>query len=103
MARGIWYRELAVQLRCLALRMPWPHSACCNINSRLSLALARVQITQVFIDQFVHHPLMYFPVFYCLKEVCRQGNVPLLATSPLSHGESCRVLEFAESHVAWPL
>lgn len=23
---------------------------------------------QVFLDQFVHHPLLYFPVFYCTKE-----------------------------------
>lgn len=30
---------------------------------------------QVFIDQFVHHPLMYFPVFYGLKEVINGGTV----------------------------
>ena len=24
---------------------------------------------QVFLDQCVHHPLMYFPVFYCTKEI----------------------------------
>lgn len=25
-------------------------------------------VAQVFLDQCVHHPLMYFPVFYCIKE-----------------------------------
>ena len=32
---------------------------------------------QVFLDQFVYHPLCYFPVFYCCKEVI-QGD----ATTP---------------------
>ena len=82
MARGTWYRELAVHLRCLAPQMLQLHSACRNTTSGLSLA--RVQITQVFIDQFVHHPLMYFPVFYCLKEVRSQGDVRFLAAPPLS-------------------
>ena len=26
-------------------------------------------IAQTFLDQCVHHPLMYFPAFYCTKEV----------------------------------
>lgn len=26
-------------------------------------------VSQVFIDQFVHHPLLYFPVFYTLKDI----------------------------------
>lgn len=26
-------------------------------------------LAQVFLDQFVHHPLMYFPVFYMLKDL----------------------------------
>lgn len=26
-------------------------------------------LSQVFLDQFVHHPLLYFPVFYAIKEV----------------------------------
>jgi len=30
---------------------------------------------QVFIDQCVHHPLLYFPVFYSLKEVVGGGSV----------------------------
>lgn len=29
-------------------------------------------VAQVFIDQCVHHPLMYFPVFYCTREVVMQ-------------------------------
>eukprot|EP00617_Octactis_speculum_P021561 CAMPEP_0185752756 /NCGR_PEP_ID=MMETSP1174-20130828/11537_1 /TAXON_ID=35687 /ORGANISM="Dictyocha speculum, Strain CCMP1381" /LENGTH=413 /DNA_ID=CAMNT_0028430321 /DNA_START=16 /DNA_END=1257 /DNA_ORIENTATION=+ len=32
-------------------------------------------LTQVFLDQCVHHPLLYFPVFYSLKEVVAGGNV----------------------------
>jgi len=30
---------------------------------------------QVFIDQFVHHPLMYFPFFYTLKELVNGGPI----------------------------
>mmetsp|Transcript_23690 Transcript_23690/g.53464 ORF Transcript_23690/g.53464 Transcript_23690/m.53464 type:complete len:328 (+) Transcript_23690:221-1204(+) len=30
---------------------------------------------QVFLDQCVHHPLLYFPVFYSLKEVVGGGTV----------------------------
>lgn len=32
-------------------------------------------LSQVFIDMCIHHPLMYFPVFYSLKEVVAGGNV----------------------------
>mmetsp|Transcript_62253 Transcript_62253/g.103458 ORF Transcript_62253/g.103458 Transcript_62253/m.103458 type:complete len:445 (-) Transcript_62253:146-1480(-) len=35
----------------------------------------RNMLTQVFLDQFVHHPLMYFPCFYCLKEVVNGGQI----------------------------
>ena len=35
----------------------------------------RNMITQVILDQFVHHPLMYFPAFYSLKEVINGGTV----------------------------
>ena len=31
-------------------------------------------IWQVGFDQFVHHPLMYFPVFYVLKELVNGGE-----------------------------
>jgi len=32
-------------------------------------------LAQVFIDQCIHHPLMYFPAFYCTKEmVVSEGN-----------------------------
>lgn len=31
---------------------------------------------QVFIDQCVHHPLMYFPVFYMTKEFVTSGGKP---------------------------
>lgn len=34
----------------------------------------RNMLAQVGIDQFVHHPLMYFPVFYVLKEVVNGGS-----------------------------
>lgn len=29
---------------------------------------------QVFLDQCVHHPLMYFPAFYCTRELVMQEN-----------------------------
>jgi len=29
---------------------------------------------QVFIDQFVHHPFSYFPVFYATKEIVQNGT-----------------------------
>ena len=35
----------------------------------------RSMVAQVVIDQFVHHPLLYFPVFYGLKEVVNGGTV----------------------------
>ena len=31
---------------------------------------------QVFLDQFVHHPLMYFPVFYMIKDFVSQPDKP---------------------------
>ena len=34
-------------------------------------ALSRVQVG---FDQFIHHPLMYFPVFYVLKELVNGGE-----------------------------
>eukprot|EP01046_Picozoa_sp_COSAG06_P022918 COSAG06_NODE_1798_length_8368_cov_4.946668_7_plen_110_part_00 len=34
----------------------------------------RVVLAQVFLDQFVHHPLLYFPAFYCLKEGMESGE-----------------------------
>jgi glycine cleavage system regulatory protein len=37
-------------------------------------------LSQVFIDQCVHHPLMYFPVFYMTKEiVTSDGNPDFMA------------------------
>ena len=32
-------------------------------------------LTQVFLDQCVHHPLAYFPVFYSVKEVVGGGSI----------------------------
>jgi len=32
---------------------------------------------QVFIDQCIHHPLMYFPVFYCTKELVMSDSPDL--------------------------
>mmetsp|Transcript_30328 Transcript_30328/g.66513 ORF Transcript_30328/g.66513 Transcript_30328/m.66513 type:complete len:419 (-) Transcript_30328:464-1720(-) len=34
----------------------------------------RRMLSQVFLDQFVHHPIMYFPAFYSLKEVVNGGT-----------------------------
>lgn len=33
-------------------------------------------ISQAFIDQCVHHPLLYFPVFYCTKELVTSPEHP---------------------------
>lgn len=33
-------------------------------------------IAQVFLDQCVHHPLMYFPAFYCTKELVTSEGRP---------------------------
>jgi len=33
--------------------------------------------SQVFLDQFVHHPLLYFPVFYSIKEVVTSDSPDL--------------------------
>lgn len=33
-------------------------------------------VAQVFLDQCVHHPLMYFPAFYCTKEIVTSGGKP---------------------------
>jgi len=34
---------------------------------------------QVFLDQCVHHPLMYFPAFYCTKELVMKQEPDLVA------------------------
>jgi glycine cleavage system regulatory protein len=34
----------------------------------------RSLFAQVFIDQFVHHPLLYFPVFYMIKDAATSGR-----------------------------
>jgi glycine cleavage system regulatory protein len=48
--------------------------AAAPVASKLKdVAGTRNMLTQVFLDQFVHHPLMYFPAFYALKEVVN-GN-----------------------------
>jgi hypothetical protein len=40
------------------------------LRAKLQDAKGMFQVgAQVFIDQCVHHPLMYFPVFYCTKEL----------------------------------
>jgi predicted amino acid-binding ACT domain protein len=40
------------------------------LSAKLKDAKGMFQVgAQVFIDQCVHHPLMYFPVFYCTKEL----------------------------------
>ena len=33
-------------------------------------------LAQVFLDQCVHHPLMYFPAFYCTKEIVMAEGSP---------------------------
>lgn len=33
----------------------------------------RAVVAQVFLDQFVHHPIIYFPTFYACKELLAGG------------------------------
>ena len=33
-------------------------------------------VSQVFLDQCVHHPLLYFPAFYCTKELVMNPEQP---------------------------
>lgn len=50
---------------------------------------------QVFIDQCVHHPLLYFPVFYCTKEIVMsdEPNVSrALSTCRENMGEDLKAL-----------
>mmetsp|Transcript_27092 Transcript_27092/g.54161 ORF Transcript_27092/g.54161 Transcript_27092/m.54161 type:complete len:96 (+) Transcript_27092:644-931(+) len=35
---------------------------------------------QVFLDQCVHHPLMYFPAFYLTKEIVMKDNPDIKGT-----------------------
>ena len=35
----------------------------------------RSMVAQVLLDQFVHHPFLYFPCFYSLKEVVNGGQI----------------------------
>lgn len=52
------------------------YAALPTLSARLKdVAGTRNMLTQVILDQFVHHPLLYFPTFYCLKEVVK-GNPP---------------------------
>ena len=52
------------------------YAALPSLSARLKDVVGtRNMITQVVLDQFVHHPLLYFPTFYCLKEVVK-GNPP---------------------------
>jgi len=39
------------------------------------VAGSRSMMAQVVLDQFVHHPLAYFPAFYSLKEVVNGGSI----------------------------
>ena len=52
------------------------YAALPSISARVKdVAGTRNMITQVVLDQFVHHPLLYFPSFYMLKEAVK-GNPP---------------------------
>ncbi|KAL7557490.1 hypothetical protein ACA910_019337 [Epithemia clementina (nom. ined.)] len=35
-------------------------------------------VAQVFVDQCIHHPLMYFPAFYCTRELVMHSDNPNL-------------------------
>jgi hypothetical protein len=52
---------------------------------------------QVFLDQFVHHPLMYFPTFYALKATIEQrplfdGRNSAATRFQSEIGDSCKAL-----------
>lgn len=53
----------------------------------------RAVISQVFIDQFVHHPLLYFPTFYACKEILA-GGAPVdgLRKYQVNWAEDCTAL-----------
>lgn len=47
-----------------------------SLRDKLADAVgSRSMVAQVVIDQFVHHPFLYFPAFYSLKEVVNGGLV----------------------------
>lgn len=45
---------------------------------------------QVFLDQCVHHPFMYFPVFYCTREVVMNTEKPDLSKAIASYRENMK-------------
>jgi glycine cleavage system regulatory protein len=48
-----------------------------NIAGKLKDVKGQISLgAQVFIDQCIHHPLMYFPVFYMTKEVVTSNGQP---------------------------
>jgi len=49
-----------------------------SIRDKLKDTKGMLQLAaQVLLDQCVHHPLMYFPAFYCTKELVLQANPDL--------------------------
>ena len=56
---------------------PLPPTAAASVTYGCSLHHLRLQ---VFLDQMVHHPLLYFPVFYMIKDFVT-SDVP----SPTRH------------------
>jgi hypothetical protein len=47
-----------------------------SLGSKLADAAgSRSMVAQVVIDQFIHHPFLYFPAFYSIKEVVNGGLV----------------------------
>ena len=52
------------------------YAALPSLSARLKDVVGtRNMITQVIVDQFIHHPFLYFPTFYMFKEVIK-GNPP---------------------------
>mmetsp|Transcript_37198 Transcript_37198/g.81458 ORF Transcript_37198/g.81458 Transcript_37198/m.81458 type:complete len:428 (+) Transcript_37198:190-1473(+) len=45
---------------------------------------------QVFLDQCVHHPLMYFPVFYMTRELVMHSDSPDMKGALLSYKENMK-------------
>ena len=62
-----------------------------SLNGKLKDTKGQIALlSQVFIDQCIHHPLMYFPVFYMTKEVvtAKKGESPDFAKALSTYREN---------------
>ncbi|CAD7952066.1 unnamed protein product [Amoebophrya sp. A120] len=56
-----------------------------SFNAKLADKVGqRIVAKQVFLDQFIHHPFMFFPAFYCVKALVETNPRPSAEQSPSS-------------------